>query len=322
MPEIRAQEAPSILDLSVISSGAGISARCEFTGYEPECGYTMDLYLNQVEEDGTVNEIALKGILPTDGGAGTEMTQEKAVEPGIYKATLVMDRTDGGGFQVDNFRNSQLYDVAKGDEGYVVTPRQEEEKDPGADENPPAELPAPEGAGNQAAMDRKDVHQVEIFQDEGLSENGNANTAAVNIEGEHCFCNHTAEYRIVREADPDQDALLAGECIECGEVISYSFVANSAYAAFLEATVDMIRSAQAEEEIVIETERWISFNQAVFDAMEERPEVTVTVIYRYNGEKYQVTIPAGTGGNGLTDENGFCGFRYLDQVFGGKDINC
>ena len=50
------------MDLSVIPSGSGVSAKCEFEGYEPDGGYSMELYLNRVHEDGAVAEIALKGI--------------------------------------------------------------------------------------------------------------------------------------------------------------------------------------------------------------------------------------------------------------------
>ena len=50
--KVQAQEAPSILDLSVITSGSGVSAKCEFEGYEPDGGYSMELYLNRVHEDG------------------------------------------------------------------------------------------------------------------------------------------------------------------------------------------------------------------------------------------------------------------------------
>lgn len=94
---------------------------------------------------------------------------------------------------------------------------------------------------------------------------------------------------------------------------------NSAYAAFLESAACAILNAQ-DEETVVETERWLSFNQTVFDDMAQRPELTVRVRYRYKGKRYEVTVPAGAELSGLTDESGFCGFRYLDQVFKGKEI--
>lgn len=289
------------MDLSVIPSGAGVSAKCEFEGYEADSGYYLELYLNQVREDGSVIEVALKGILPPAGGMGMEITEEEPVEPGIYKATLVMDRTDGGTIQVDNFRNSLLFDVVKTENGYAVTPRREEDEKPGDGdaestekdeiyENPETEFP--ECAGESL----------------GISEQSS--------------CSHSAyavSFRAVKEAVPDQDGVLAGECSRCGEVLSYSAVPNSAYAAFLESAAFIIRNAQ-EDEALIETERWLSFNRTVFDAIAERPEVTVKIRYRYEGKRYEVTVPAGAEVSGLIDENGFCGFRYLDQVFAGREI--
>lgn len=297
--EVRAQEAPSVLDLSVIPSGAGVSAKCEFEGYEADGGYSMELYLNQVREDGTVIEIALKGILPPNGGAGMEITEGEPVETGVYKATLVMDRTDGGMLQVDNFRNSVLYDVIKTENGYVVTPYQEPIGEPGAGDE--------SGTGNEHEPENEPKPEDEpVAGGQNGSDQDN--------------CSHsTVSYRIVKTATPDQDSVLAGECSRCGEVLSYSFVPNSAYAAFLESAACAIRNAQGEE-TVVETERWLSFNQAVFDAMAQRPELTVRVRYRYKGKRYEVTVPAGAELSGLTDENGFCGFRYLEQVFMGKEI--
>lgn len=292
--EVRAQEAPSVLDLSVIPSGAGVSAKCEFEGYVASGGYSMELYLNQVREDGTVIEIALKGILPPAGGAGVEITEEEPVEPGVYKATLVMDRTDGGMLQVDNFRNSVLYDVIRTEDGYVVTPYQKPKEEPNPGEGT--------GKGNESEPGDEQATEEE--------QNGSGQAA----------CSHsTVSYRIVKAANPDQDAVLAGECDNCGEVLSYSLVPNSAYKAFLEDAVHTIQNTQTDE-AVIETERWVSFDRSVFEAVVMQPEVAVRIRYRYDGRRYEVTIPAGAEVNGLLDENGFCGFRYLDQVFGGRGI--
>lgn len=299
MSEVRAQEALSIRDLSVIPSGEGVSARCEFEGYTAGSGYSMELYLCQVMEDETVREIARRGILPSADGSGVEITREEPVEPGVYRATLVMDRTDGGMLPVDNFSNSILYDVIRNDNGYVVTPRQEETEEPEPDDETEA---VPEQPSGEAP---------EIRDESGFEENA----------GEKGYpCSHSAVYRIVERANPDRDAVLAGECEKCGEVLSYAFVPNSAYAAFLEVSARAIQNAQTDE-IIIETQRWVSFNRSVFEAMAMRPELSVTVRYRYNGKRYEVTIPAGVEVNDLTDENGFCGFRYLDQVFGGREIS-
>lgn len=151
-----------------------------------------------------------------------EITEDKQVEPGVYKATLVLDRTDGGMPAVDNFRNSPLYDVIRNGDSYMVLPHQEPDHRPERPQEP-------------AGEERDDSGQ--------------------------CSCRHsTVSYRIVEKANPEKDAVQAGECDNCGEVLSYSFVPNSAYAAFLEAVIQTIQETQSGE-AVIETERWISFNR-------------------------------------------------------------
>ena len=49
-------------------------------------------------------------------------------------------------------------------------------------------------------------------------------------------------------------------------------------------------------------------------------DVTVIIKYMYQGKKYEVTIPAGSDVVSLLGETGFVGFRYLDLVFGGREI--
>ena len=49
-------------------------------------------------------------------------------------------------------------------------------------------------------------------------------------------------------------------------------------------------------------------------------EIIPVVIEVPAGQKYEVTIPAGSDIVSLLDENGYVGFRYLDAVFGGKEI--
>ncbi|MGN0376773.1 MAG: hypothetical protein ACI4ED_03980 [Suilimivivens sp.] len=55
-------------------------------------------------------------------------------------------------------------------------------------------------------------------------------------------------------------------------------------------------------------------------ALAEKPDLNLTINYTYQHKKYTVTIPAGTDVMALLNEEGYCGFRYLDQQFGGKEI--
>ncbi len=81
-----------------------------------------------------------------------------------------------------------------------------------------------------------------------------------------------------------------------------------------------IKAAKKDATIVITTLNWVSFHKSVFQALQARPDVTLTINYRFEGKYYTVTIPAGADVSGLANKDGFCGFRYLDQVFQGHEI--
>ncbi|MDE6202197.1 MAG: hypothetical protein K2G19_01830 [Lachnospiraceae bacterium] len=279
--EVLAAGEPSIVDLRVTASGNGVSAECEFTGYDSDSGYTMELYLNVVNPDQSVGTVSGKDMpaAAADGGAGTISTEGCHVESGIYKVTLALQKDDGVNPPEIQFRNSALYDVVRQGDGYVISLYEES-------------VQAPEDEG----------------QDERM--------------GSHDYgCRHDGiTYDVVKEADAEHDALLAGKCGICGGILSYSDVPNTAYAAFLRGAAEAIQNAQPGE-VTITTSRWVSFDRKVLEAIALRPDVSVTVNYRYGGKDYTVTVPAGADVSGLADENGFCGFRYLDGIFGGSALD-
>lgn len=131
-------------------------------------------------------------------------------------------------------------------------------------------------------------------------------------------CNHVWEKVSVNDATATSDAVSAEQCVKCGAVNKYEMIPNSAYAAFLDETAKTIANAK-QEEVVINTRIWTSFNRTVFDAIQSRPDVAVTVNYFYKGEEYTLRIPAGIDVSLLIDENGYGGFRYIDQVL--KTLN-
>ena len=133
--------------------------------------------------------------------------------------------------------------------------------------------------------------------------------------GKESSCSHIFEFFLVQQATPVKDAVQAYQCEKCGMVIDYVDVPNSAYAAFLKEAAERIQNTQ-EKEVTIYTDRWLSFDRKVFEAIESRPDVAVEVNYQYQGERYLLLIPAGTDIDLLMDENGFGGFRYMnDKLF-------
>ena len=131
-------------------------------------------------------------------------------------------------------------------------------------------------------------------------------------------CPHNWTYELERQATAKQDSLLAYQCTICGDVTDYMEVPNSAYGVFLKEAAEKIQNAGTGE-VVIDTDRWMSFDSAVLKALACRRDVAVSLYYQYQGKRHHVRIPAGGDVSGLGDENGYCGFLYLSQVFGEEE---
>lgn len=288
-PVVYAAQPVSVSGLTIRAVSGGISAECTFTGFDSGSGYTMQLYLEKMNEDGSTSAITYQNLSPTTDGSGSEQTTPREVETGVYRAVLLMQTTSGGN-PIARFENSPLYDVVRNGEDYEVTLHPEGGGGQSGENG---------GAGSSNAGKRKADH-----------------TAREEVEENSCSHQYSLQYDISREATPDADALLAGKCVNCGEILSYEEIPNSAYVAFLQESADAIRNAALGEQVTICTDRWISFDRRVAKALADRPDVSVKLAYRYGGENCVLEIPAGEDWISFLDENGFCGFRYLDQLFG------
>ena len=128
---------------------------------------------------------------------------------------------------------------------------------------------------------------------------------------------HSFEYVRVQEATETQDAIMQLQC-SCGVVSATFAEAGSAGRVFIERVIREINNAPENGTVTVNTDIWTCYNRQVIEALAQRPDVTVVTNYCYEKVDYTVTIPAGYDVMSLTDENGYCGFRYLDQVFGGS----
>ena len=133
-------------------------------------------------------------------------------------------------------------------------------------------------------------------------------------------CQHATEQVVITEATPQTDALGAEECTQCGKVFKYYDIPGTACASFMQNTADAIRKATTNE-VLVDTRLWTCLDKRVTDALLERKDVSLTINYSYRGTRYTVTIPAGTNAAELLDENGYCGFRYLDLLYHGTTLN-
>lgn len=71
----------------------------------------------------------------------------------------------------------------------------------------------------------------------------------------------------------------------------------------------------------IDMGNWISFNKKTFELLSKRSDIAITITYKYNGQTYRVTIPAGYPLMDLLDENGYCGCLYLNSLFGSELVS-
>ena len=92
------------------------------------------------------------------------------------------------------------------------------------------------------------------------------------------------------------------------------------YAEIQKQAQQMIKNVERGGSFVVELEKFISFNRETFEALSKRPDVSMIVIYKWNGIKYKVTIPAGYNVLDLLNEDGYCGCLYLNAIFGSEVV--
>ena len=89
---------------------------------------------------------------------------------------------------------------------------------------------------------------------------------------------------------------------------------------YVEDVLAQLEKVPTDGKVVIDTKDWYCFNRTLAEKVTSMKDVTVIIKYMYQGKKYEVTIPAGSDVVSLLGETGFVGFRYLDLVFGGREI--
>lgn len=108
-----------------------------------------------------------------------------------------------------------------------------------------------------------------------------------------------------------------GQSAASNEKYSASFVK---YAVGQKQAQQLIKSVAPGGNCVVELEDFVSFNRKTLEDLAKRPDVSMTVIYKWNGVKYKVTIPAGYNVLDLLNEDGYCGCLYLNAIFGSEVV--
>lgn len=133
-----------------------------------------------------------------------------------------------------------------------------------------------------------------------------------------CATGHaTYQWSTIYYADEHNDGEMVYCCSSCGHVLYR--VPISGYSIFSKNTMQKILDAPQGATISVSTRRWISFHRMVYQALADRPDVTLKVSFLdggYRGNRYSVTIPAGSDTLSLLNGTDYCGFLYLGSKFG------
>lgn len=287
-----AEEMIQVFGISVIAKEDGICAGCSYRNFDSSI-YTVQLYLEKQNGTETIPVVYrnLSGIGEEEQQTETEVCNEGS---GIYRAVL-LTRVQGE-TTVVRFRDSGWYEAVDMGDHYEVRPYA-----PGSGENT-------DSGREEAEEEPKEESKEESGEEPEEEPDENTGSA----------CEHKPARELYEPATPQRDAIFGESCELCGQVLAYGEIPNTAYVAFLDYAAGIIRKAQPAEQVVVDTDRWISFDKRVLDAIKERPDVSILIRYRDQGEEHQVLLPADADVSSLGDENGFCGFRYLRQIFGEK----
>ena len=126
---------------------------------------------------------------------------------------------------------------------------------------------------------------------------------------------HHYEWVVTREATEDEGGEEAYMC-ECGAVLYRAPI--SAAGVFIKNTINKIINAKPGETVEITTEKWLTFNKDVADALSTRPDITLKINYREEGHKgprLSTTLPKGTDLHKYLNDEGYVGFLYLRTLF-------
>lgn len=91
-------------------------------------------------------------------------------------------------------------------------------------------------------------------------------------------------------------------------------------AQFVSAVQDGIKDIPQGGSFVLDIDQVGCFNTGIIEALEQRRDIEVTVIFVSEGQRTKVVIPAGYDVRQLLDEKGYCGFLRLAALLGSTPV--
>ncbi len=290
-------------------------------------GFAMLYGTLEVAAEG--NEAATKGYFAvlgdnTSGGLGYYLTDQsldnsaevtntvKSIGANINAAAL-KNETNVGSIAIEEEVLPEVKPADKTDE----KPAEKSDEKP---EEKPDETPAEKGTSKEEITVKGD--------EEESTKNKEAKAAVQEKKPEKTpnICNHVYEADVNVTGSENEDIEVNVRCKYCGAGKESYTIPNSAYSTWNTNVAKKILKASKDANVVIETDKWTAFHQMVEDAMEARPDVSMTVRYtvvggKDNGKRRQLQIPSVTAEDtvatakreGMKDRfgNKFCGFGNL-----------
>ena len=105
--------------------------------------------------------------------------------------------------------------------------------------------------------------------------------------------------------------------VEATKIVKVS-AGNLTAIEYKNAFIKTVTEAPQDATVILETAMCSCLDKAMVDALATRPDVSVQIVFpkdKTGTENYSVTIPAGYDVSSLVDENGYCGFMYLNSIF-------
>ena len=222
---------------------------------------------------------------------GADQTFTITADEGYEIENLKVDGSDVSAASSYTFNNvTEAHSIEATFKQKVTTPDpgQPENPDPGKPEDPnPAEKPKPEVKKDETpASSQAPLHE------------------------------HSFNWVTVQTASAMQDGLEELRC-SCGIVKERSVVPASQ--AYVNELYQNLSQALAEGEVSFDSGRIYTISDYLIRKLQERADVTTTITFEYNQDKYRMMIPAGVDYSELMeDEDYFYGYFYFAKKVGAR----
>ena len=141
-----------------------------------------------------------------------------------------------------------------------------------------------------------------------------------------CTNGHDYQYTVIIKPTRTTDGFAAYVCTRCGAIdknhpgTDYrGYIRLPSYKQYNIESIAQIKNAPAGT-LTIDAEMWISFHKSVYEEIEKRPDLTVSVAFEWEGNDYLVTIPAGTKAEDVMNGLDYAGYVHLSSLFGWEPI--